>query len=352
MEFVDIDESPIRQAARMNLDLLVPELFWPAAAGSEPYRDLALPALEILLARGERTRTTGTSVERWLAGAYQLDHELSLAPYSLRGDGGEPADHVWARADPVHLRVHGDRLVLADAARLALTADEAREYVAALSPHFAADGMAFFAPVPQRWYVRLPAEPRLVAPPTSEVAGRSIESFLPAGTEGGHWRRMVNEVQMLLHEHPCNRARESRGQLAINSVWLWGAGRARALAAPFEASWTDHPVAAGLAGASARRLPASAAGLLDARGRGAQLAVLASLPAQAYGDLAQWREAVIALERAWLAPLLDAVRDGALGTVTLHGLGPDFSYRSTLGRRDRWRFWQPRRPLFTYVSPS
>ena len=33
---------------------------------------------------------------------------------------------------------------------------------------------------------------------------------------------------MLLHAHPVNEAREARGELPINSLRLWGAGRARA----------------------------------------------------------------------------------------------------------------------------
>src|SRR5262245_31132995 len=180
----------------MNLHLLVPELFWPAAAGTEPYRGLALPALETLLARGARTRAAGASLERWLAGAHGLAGELPLAPYSLRGDGMDPGDHWWLRADPAHLKVHGERLVLADESRLRLTADEAQGYVATLNAHFAPDGMTFMAPAPRRWYARVAAEPRLDTPPTSEVAGRSVGSFLPAGTDGARWRRTMNEIQM------------------------------------------------------------------------------------------------------------------------------------------------------------
>jgi hypothetical protein len=336
----------------MNIYLLVPELFWPAAAGIEPYRNLPLPALETLLARGERTKSAGVSLERWVAAAHRLPAELPLAPHSLRGDGTEPGEHWWLRADPVHLKVHGDRLVLADASRLALTTDEAQEFIAVLNSHFAADGMVFVAPNPQRWYVRIAAEPRLATTPTTEVAGRSVETFLPAGDDGARWRKRINEVQMLLHEHPRNGAREARGQLAINSVWFWGAGRDRKLAAPYNITWTDHPVAAGLAAASgvgARPLPASGATLLDARRHGAELVVLASLPSTAYGDLAEWRAALIGLEQSWFTPLLNAVRSGALASITLHGLGPDFSCASTLKRGDLWRFWRSRRPLHAYA---
>jgi hypothetical protein len=335
----------------MNCHLLVPELFWPAAAGAEPYRGLALPALETLLARGARTRVAGASLERWLAAAHGLSAELPLAPYSLRGDGMEPGDHWWLRADPVHLKLHVDRLVLADASRLELTADEARQYVATLNAHFAGEGMTFVAPGPRRWYARVAAEPRLGTLPTTEVAGRSVASFLPSGGDGARWRKTVNEMQMLLHDHPCNSAREASGQLPVNSVWLWGAGREGRPATPYGALWADHPLVAGLGAASgiaARPLPASGR-LLEPRGSGTQLVVLASLPATAYGDLRQWHEALAHLERHWFGPLLDALKRGAIESLTLHGLGPDFGHASEIHSRDRWRFWRARRPLHAYV---
>jgi hypothetical protein len=332
--------------------LLVPDLFWPAAAGDEPYRGLALPALETLLGRGRRVRIPGSSLERWLAGRYHLADGLPLAPFSLRGDGGEPGADCWMRADPVHLRLHGDRLILADASRLAVTPDEAREFVAALNSHFAGDGISFVAARPQRWYVRTGNEARLHTTPTSEAAGRSIEAILPRGDDSARWRRVINEAQMLLHEHPGNAAREQEGRPAVNSVWIWGAGNERKPGAAFDALWGEDPVAVGLAAASggtAQPLPASGAPLLESGRGGTHLAVL-SLPATAYGELAEWREALTALERSWAAVLLGGLWNAALESLTLHGLGPDYGYTSVLTRRDRLRLWRTRRPLRAYAA--
>ncbi len=336
----------------MHCHLLVPDLFWPAAAGSEPYRDLRLPALETMLARGRAARTTGFSLERWLAANYALPPELPLAPYALRGDGGEPGDHVWMRADPVHLKVHGNRVILAESSHFNLSGDEAQEFMTALNSQLAPDGITFVAPHPQRWYVRMADEPRMHAAPTSEMAGRHIETFLPSGEDGARWRRLFNEAQMLLHAHPRNSHREASGALPVNGAWFWGAGRARKLASPYDIVWGDHPLAAGLAGASAvaaRPLPALAAPFLKDPGGKTPL-IVAALPPTAYGDIRGWREAVAALESSWCAPLLEGLGDGTLQTLVLHGLGPDYGYTSTLTRHDRLRFWRRRRPLQAYAS--
>jgi hypothetical protein len=337
----------------MDCHLLVPDLFWPAAAGAEPYRELAAPSLETLLGRGRRARVAGASLERWLAAAFATSDGLPLAPYALRGDGGEPGTHCWMYADPVHLKVHGDRLILADASRLSLSAEEARDFVSKLNVQFATEGIEFTAPHPRRWYARVPVEPRLHTTPTAEVAGRSVEAFLPGGDDGARWRGIFNEAQMLLHAHPGNKVRESRGALAVNSVWFWGTGKAGSPYSPYDAVWSNHPLATGLALASHvgyQALPASATALLAEAGEGSPLIVADLLPSTAYGDLSAWRDALAVLERDWLAPLLAAVRSGVVKTLTLRGLGPDYGYSVELARGDLWRFWRPIKPLQTYAG--
>jgi hypothetical protein len=44
------------------------------------------------------------------------------------------------------------------------------------------------------------------------------------------WRRLQNELQMILHDHPVNEARLERGELSINSVWLYGCGSSKDIA--------------------------------------------------------------------------------------------------------------------------
>ncbi|MGZ7354524.1 hypothetical protein ACXWRX_09325, partial [Streptococcus pyogenes] len=48
---------------------------------------------------------------------------------------------------------------------------------------------------------------------------------LPQGPQGRRWRVLINEAQVLLHQHPLNAERRAKGLPPVNSLWLWGAGR-------------------------------------------------------------------------------------------------------------------------------
>jgi hypothetical protein len=343
----------------MDCHLLIPELFLPESTGAAPYQELALPALETLFARGALQRHAGMSLERWLAAAFRVppQYDQPLAAVSLRGEGVDPGEACWLQADPVHLKVQRDHLILADANCFEITAQEAADMLAALNAHFLQDGIEFVAPVPQRWYARTREEARIRTTPTAEVTGRSIERFLPAGDDAARWRRLASEAQMLLHQHPCNDARETRGELPINSIWFWGAGRMCSVGAglPYRAVWSDHPLALGLAagaGLEVRPLPQSSAQLMET-GRnlahdGPVLIVLDELRRAACNDLQAWRNALATLEARWFAPLLEALKRGALQGVTLHALGLDSSFASVYTRFDRFKFWRRRRRLAEY----
>jgi len=344
----------------MDCHLLIPDLLLPDSTGAAPYQKLLLPALEMLLARGASQRHAGISLERWLAAAFRVapQYDLPLAAASLRGEGLDPADACWLQADPVHLKVQGDHLILADSKRFEITESEAAEMLAALNTHFLQDRIEFVAPVPQRWYARVPEEPRIRTTPTAEVAGRNIERFLPQGDDAARWRRLSNEVQMLLHSHPGNDARDARGELTINSVWFWGAGRMSRLAGDvrYQAVHSGHPLAIGLASAAGleiQAIPHSSAVLLEIyRGRTRDRPVLVVLEAlrNALNDVHAWRRALEELEARWFAPLLDALKRGALQTVTLHALGPEMSLASISTRYNHLKFWRTRHRLPDYLK--
>lgn len=339
----------------MNAHLVIPALFWPAPDAAQAHADLRLPALEALIARGRRSAAATSPLERWLAHTYGLAADQGSAPFALQADGGEPGEAIWLRADPCHMRVNRDRLMLSDAATFDITREEAEALAESLNTHFAADGMTFYPMQPERWYVRLASAPRIETTPLDEARGHDIDPLLPRGDDAMRWRKLLNEVQMLLHQQPVNEAREARGEPPINSVWLWGAGRLPAIARrPFQRVRSRDPFAGGLAlasGATALPLPDNGTQWLrHASADGVELIVLDALAASAsYGDVTQWRERLAALERDWFAPALDALKAGRIGMLTLHALGEHAGIDVETTRQDLRYFWRRAKPLAHYL---
>ncbi len=322
----------------MHCELVVPGLFAAAAAGR-------VPSLELLLARGRARSAEARRLEAWLQQAFQLgDAPLAAGALTVSNAG----EAFWARADPVHLRLMRDRLILVPGAALAIAAEEAAALCEALNRHFA--GLAFEAAQPSCWCLRLADElPDFSLENPLELAGREVGFAMPAGAH-----RLVNEAQMLLHAHPVNEAREARGEPAVNSLWLWGAGRApRVPESPWQSVSAADPLVLGIARAAGTRdrlLPARAQDWLErAPGEGRHLIVLDALRAPlALSQQAECRATIEALEHDWFAPLLAALRAGRVGMVSVHvpdGAGASFE---TI-RGDLRRFWRRPRALERYA---
>jgi hypothetical protein len=85
---------------------------------------------------------------------------------------------------------------------------------------------------------------------------------------------------------------------------------------------------------------------------GPVLIVLEQLRRAACNDVHAWRGALAELEARWFAPLLEALKRGALQSVALHALGPDASVASISTRFDRFKFWRRKRRLADYLEAA
>lgn len=340
----------------MHCHLLIPSLFPPGTVTqqNDPLHGITAPALQTLLARAGHVQTQQSEMEGWLCEAFGVarQQDYPIAPLSLTADGGAPETHYWLRADPVHLGVERDQLVLSEASTFPLAQDEADALIATLNQHFAPDSLHFAAPRPQRWYLRLAHPPALTTHGLYQAAGRNIHPLLPAGDEAMRWRALLNEVQMLLFEHPVNVAREERGSAPVNSIWLSGGGvLPQDLRQPFDQVWADDALARGLAQTARvphENLPENAAAWLEQAVPGKHLLVLDSLrPPACYGDAHAWRNRLASLEEQWFAPLRQTLQRGAI-TLTLHVPTPAGTLDFSLTRASLWKLWQPPRPLTRY----
>lgn len=323
----------------MHCELLIPGLL-SLAAGARA------PSLELLFARGRASRRDGSSMESWLQERCALP-SLAAGALTVLGEGGEAGQDAWGRADPVHLRLLRDRMVVVPGQALGIETEEAHSFCEALNAHFAGR-LALQVRDPLRWTARFDAPLALAGDSPLAVAGASA-------APGGASDALLTEIQMVLHAHPLNEAREARGLPPVNSLWLWGAGAApQGIAAPWKSVTAADPLARGLArAAGARGRPASPVGIWLERATegGRHLVVLDSLRVfAALSDAQGFAAALDALEREWFAPLLAALRAGRLGMLTLHVPDAREALSVETVRGDLRRIWRRARSLDTWIG--
>jgi hypothetical protein len=341
----------------MHCSFVLPDLLWPGTPAVDPYHDLRLPALETLLARGALTVAPPTGLEAHLCALFGVpkQQDWPVAPLTGRYDGVDTSQHYWLRCDPVHLEIQGLRLIVHEPAAVNVPADEAQSLAARLNEHFAAEDIELLTPKPERWYVRLKQPPRLTTTPLAHVAGRDAGANLPNGADGLNFQRLLTEAQMIMHAHPVNAAREARGDVPINGVWMWGGGTAPAsVDTALNQVWSNDVLTQALAGAAGvahAASPDSFSAWLAARSTAPrQLVLLDALSAAVRtGDVAAWRESLGALERAWFGPLLAAVRSGAITTLQVIAINSTATWSLTVTLRQLQRWWRRRKPLAIYA---
>ncbi len=61
-------------------------------------------------------------------------------------------------------------------------------------------------------------------PQLLSVLGKTANPYIEQSRQVLPWYRLINEIQMFMHQHAVNAERMRQGKLAINSLWFWGAG--------------------------------------------------------------------------------------------------------------------------------
>lgn len=291
--------------------------------GAQPTQ-LWLPALDRferahplrrLLAKADRLADDGRGRLERLAEAFHADAATlpvaALIREHLAGDAGEA---TWLNADPAWVQPDMTGVRLLACGSMPLEMDEAQAFAQALQPAFAETDLQLEIGAPNHWQLRLAPDTPLPAFATPEQAlGEDLYQHLPQGAAGRPWRALLNEVQVLLHQHPLNAARQSRGLPPVNSVWLWGAGRLPA---------SLQGVFAGVVGSDAL-LPA--------------LASHAGMPAQA-----RTQDAVATAQEGWLLDLQDLPAAGfdEAWWPAIQALAQRQSLHIAFAGGERWS-WRP-----------
>ncbi|WP_067069031.1 hypothetical protein [Roseateles chitosanitabidus] len=211
------------------------------------------------------------------------DDHPPLAAWRLRAAGQPPGDAAWALLTPVHFAIGTEGVTAMDPSTLDLEDAESRAFLDMLAQTVfpGAEGWRTAWLSTNEWAIAHDDLDGLKAASPDRILHRGIETWMPRARR---LRTLLHEMQMVLHEHPLNQAREARRLRPLNAAWISGCGRDRG-----------------------GDLPADL--IVDDRLRDAQMT----------GDLYRWSEAWKALDQGPVALALRAVQEGRPVTLTLSG---------------------------------
>jgi 2,3-bisphosphoglycerate-independent phosphoglycerate mutase len=139
------------------------------------------------------------------------------------------ANDIAFRCNLVTLEFRGNEIVMEDFSAGHITDEEASKIIADLDKKMGTNEVQFYAGVSYRHLMvlkngaaRFSGLEKLKLIPPHDIIGKEISPFLPQIEEPV--LTLMKESQRLLKNHPVNRARESKGLLPANSIWLWGQG--------------------------------------------------------------------------------------------------------------------------------
>lgn len=345
----------------INIHLLIPALFCNRATQPAMHHGLSLPALESLLAKSSQTQQMSQGMEAWLCHNFGVTKQRNwpIAPILLQAENTgqvSAGKDYWLRADPVHLRIEQNHILLADSQMFKISVKESNHLADRINQHFEKDKLVFLPLSPDRWYVRIKKAPDLQLHTLSQIAGTNINNFLPSGEDSAIWHNRFNEIQMLLHEDPINQARQDRGELAINSLWFWGGGKMpQSTASPYTHAqiWSNDMLSRALALLSSAQhasLPANAEIWRETAKHENHLVVLDALWKRTqYNNVHGWREDLKAFEQNWFKPLYTALKRGQINRLTLTAIGENTARDFTVTRNNLWKFWNLVKPFSSYI---
>ncbi|HEX7116236.1 MAG TPA: hypothetical protein VF193_14000 [Steroidobacter sp.] len=295
------------------LTLIAPKIA-PALAQAAGEDAARWPELAKLAGRGSvrALELSARDMSRWqltLLERLGLGSEAARYPVAAvvrSGDEGRRAQGFWMQATPMHWLAGLDRL---DAVRLegesAVERSEREHLFEPIAGHLSSAGLELVQASSGDWLIRSERAWQVQTSSPETASAGPLEDAMPRGADASRLRRLMTELQMILHEHPVNTSRARRGLPEINAIWLHGVGSLSEL--PERAlpdAFGDELYLRGLYavhGGEVQALPGDAAGLLAAM-RKETIAVLDT-------------EHLDELERHWLAPLRRALGRGALAQV-------------------------------------
>ncbi|MEO6920479.1 MAG: hypothetical protein ABI171_15970 [Collimonas sp.] len=355
-----------------HLTILLPFGLPPPELARDLLRELKLPALATLIARAKTGQSRrefddfarALPHEMWLASQFSLPafaaigtdsgHEAqnspALACATMRALGLNAEEGVWFMLNPAHIHIARDHLVLTDIRQIGLSEADSRELFEAAAPLFADVGRSLVYGNANTWFMRADDWQELITSTPDATCGHNIDIWMPKGSGDQAWRKLQNEVQMLWFAHPLNERREMQGMQTVNSLWLWGGESAKA-AMPGQHEIFNLPH--GFIGlsqyAKTVHANASAADIIAAHPVQGLLTLDRLIQPALTGEWSSWLQELQTLENSYFTPLLQAIQEGRLDSVSLIITDSTHVLELSTSRLALKKFW--RKPALTRLLP-
>lgn len=327
-----------------HITLLVEEFRDMVAAVDGPHR---FPALEQVLSRGQSCHLSAPSPDhlRFSLFGIEATGELPVAALTHVSDRKVPTDghYYWLRSDPVTMWADMAQVFMTSHGFADLDAHERNGIEDCIRGVLLDEGINVHTEHPERWCIALDKPLEFEFTPLDQALGMDVSESLPGHPEARFWRRLLNEIQVALHNCPVNIRRRQEGRQEINSVWFWGGGFLPEATAhnPVDTVYSNNPVSRGLGIINDCRLKKQKRAVRRDFSLDGRAVLIDWVPASQY--------AVEELERleALVRLLLEQVDQGKIILRLLDGKGEGCSYDS----RARRRFWR-RRVALGKPAPS
>lgn len=269
--------------------------------------------------------------------------EYPIAAIAAAADGLDVGMHYWLRADPVHLVLQRDSFSLSEPSPLTVAPEHAQAMIASLNAHFVADGLKFALGASGAWYLSLAQPPCINTTLPAIAMGKSVAHFMPQGADASRWVAYLNEVQMLLHAHAANAAREAAGEVAVNSIWLSGGG---VMPAPLAAK-LGSDIDAVVGGGALYQGLAKHSGVVRYKLFTSLRSVMPQLAGCTHIRVQLAQDALLSEDNFQV--LLDGLKKRSITQLVLNLACYDQTLVATIKPLDLYKFWRTAKPMSAYL---
>jgi len=299
------------------------------------------PALEQLFSRGRCCKLKADTANHLRFALFGIEPEelLPVAALTHVSDRNTAPDddYYWLRSDPVTLWADMAQVFMTSHGFADLDPFERNEIENCIRTVLMEEGIDLHSDHPERWCIALNEPLDFEFTSLDDALGMDMVDAMPQHPEARFWRRILNEIQVALHNCPVNIRRRQRGKQEINSVWFWGGGFMPD-ASPhdlIETVYSNNPVTRGLAIINDSRLKSQRMAAQDDFGRDGRSILIDWVAASRYAV-----EELEQLENL-TRQLLTLADHGKLVLFLYAGDGEGRKY----DRKAHRRFWKRKSPL-------